>query len=211
MILFSTHRFDMVEQLCSRVVILSAGRIVRATASPTSAGGPARSRRSSCARPSSPTTRRSPKRSSTRFREHDLRDRPFSCSPVTSSRLFDFGFLSDAGAARSSALMIGIALVFFGRAAAAPRVHFEIRRARRRRRRALLKKLADHAFLIGVPMWIVAVVAFVGHALFPDETDFRVLMALPLTRLVFTAKLAAWRCSPACSSSHPICAAAAGC
>lgn len=28
MVLFSTHRFDMVEQLCSRVVILSAGRIV---------------------------------------------------------------------------------------------------------------------------------------------------------------------------------------
>jgi len=30
MVLFSTHRFDMVEQLCSRVVILSAGRIVAA-------------------------------------------------------------------------------------------------------------------------------------------------------------------------------------
>ena len=28
MVLFSTHRFDMVEQLCSRVVILSEGRIV---------------------------------------------------------------------------------------------------------------------------------------------------------------------------------------
>jgi len=28
MILFSTHRFDMVEKLCSRVVMLSAGRIV---------------------------------------------------------------------------------------------------------------------------------------------------------------------------------------
>jgi ABC-2 type transport system ATP-binding protein len=28
MVLFSTHRFDMVEQLCSRVVILSHGRIV---------------------------------------------------------------------------------------------------------------------------------------------------------------------------------------
>lgn len=28
MVLFSTHRFDMVEQLCSRVVILSAGRII---------------------------------------------------------------------------------------------------------------------------------------------------------------------------------------
>jgi ABC-2 type transport system ATP-binding protein len=28
MILFSTHRFDMVEKLCSRVVILASGRIV---------------------------------------------------------------------------------------------------------------------------------------------------------------------------------------
>jgi ABC-2 type transport system ATP-binding protein len=28
MVLFSTHRFDIVEQLCSRVVILSHGRIV---------------------------------------------------------------------------------------------------------------------------------------------------------------------------------------
>jgi ABC-2 type transport system ATP-binding protein len=28
MILFSTHRFDMVEKLCSRVIILSAGRLV---------------------------------------------------------------------------------------------------------------------------------------------------------------------------------------
>jgi ABC-2 type transport system ATP-binding protein len=28
MVLFSTHRFDMVEKLCSRVVILSHGRIV---------------------------------------------------------------------------------------------------------------------------------------------------------------------------------------
>jgi ABC-2 type transport system ATP-binding protein len=28
MILFSTHRFDMVEKLCSRVLILSSGRIV---------------------------------------------------------------------------------------------------------------------------------------------------------------------------------------
>lgn len=30
MILFSTHRFDMVEKLCSRVVILSSGRVVAA-------------------------------------------------------------------------------------------------------------------------------------------------------------------------------------
>ena len=28
MVLFSTHRFDMVEKLCSRVIVLSSGRIV---------------------------------------------------------------------------------------------------------------------------------------------------------------------------------------
>jgi ABC-type methionine transport system ATPase subunit len=28
MVLFSTHRFDMVERLCSRAIVLSAGRIV---------------------------------------------------------------------------------------------------------------------------------------------------------------------------------------
>ena len=31
MVLFSTHRFDMVEQLCSRVVMLNSGRVVAAT------------------------------------------------------------------------------------------------------------------------------------------------------------------------------------
>ena len=31
MVLFSTHRFDMVEQLCSRVVMLSAGQVVAQT------------------------------------------------------------------------------------------------------------------------------------------------------------------------------------
>jgi ABC-2 type transport system ATP-binding protein len=42
MVLFSTHRFDMVEQLCSRVVILSHGRIVAEhdVASLRTGGGP---------------------------------------------------------------------------------------------------------------------------------------------------------------------------
>ena len=42
-------------------------------------------------------------------------------------------------------------------------------------------------------MWIVAgAVALVGQSLFPDETDFRILMAEPLSRsVVFGAKLAA--------------------
>ena len=43
--------------------------------------------------------------------------------------------------------------------------------------------LADHAFLMAVPMWFVAgAVGLVGHSLFPDQTDFRILMAEPLSR-----------------------------
>jgi hypothetical protein len=53
--------------------------------------------------------------------------------------------------------------------------------------------VADHAFLIALPMWIVAAaMALAGHSLFPGETDFRILMAEPLSRAeVFAAKLAA--------------------
>jgi len=42
MILFSTHRFDMVEKLCSRVVILSSGRLVaeQAIGPPAGEGAP---------------------------------------------------------------------------------------------------------------------------------------------------------------------------
>ena len=51
--------------------------------------------------------------------------------------------------------------------------------------------LADTALAIALSMWIVAfVTVLVSHSLFPDETDFRVLMPLPIGRgLVFGAKL----------------------
>jgi len=53
--------------------------------------------------------------------------------------------------------------------------------------------LADTTLAIALPMWIVALVTvLVSHSLFPDETDFRVLMPLPIGRgLVFGAKLLA--------------------
>jgi len=53
--------------------------------------------------------------------------------------------------------------------------------------------LADTALAIALPMWIVAVVTvLVSHSLFPDETDFRVLMPLPVDRhVIFRSKLAA--------------------
>ena len=53
--------------------------------------------------------------------------------------------------------------------------------------------MADTTLVIALPMWIVALVTvLVSHSLFPDETDFRVLMPLPIARpIVFAAKLAA--------------------
>jgi hypothetical protein len=109
--------------------------------------------------------------------------------------LFDFGFLSDAGVESlkrtllgclAGAIAIGLLLtrVFmakYGALSTAPAEIYE---------RAVI---ADHAFLMAVPMWIVAAaVGLVGHSLFPDQTDFRVLMAEPLSRLtIFASKLAA--------------------
>jgi hypothetical protein len=53
--------------------------------------------------------------------------------------------------------------------------------------------LADTTLAIALPMWIVAfVTVLVSHSLFPDDTDFSVLMPLPLKRTaVFGAKLLA--------------------
>jgi hypothetical protein len=108
--------------------------------------------------------------------------------------LFDFGFLSDEGAESlkrallgclAGAIAIGLLLtrVFMAKYAALSQAPPDIYE------RAVV---ADHAFLIAVPMWIVAAaVGLVGHSLFPDQTDFRVLMAEPLSRLtIFAAKLA---------------------
>jgi RNase P protein component len=108
--------------------------------------------------------------------------------------LFTFGFLTDEGAeslkrallgSLAVALAIGLLLTRmfmkkYGMLSAGPidaYVH---------------ELMADHAFLVAVPMWFVgAAVALCGHSLFPDRTDFRVLMAEPLSRLtIFTAKLA---------------------
>ena len=53
--------------------------------------------------------------------------------------------------------------------------------------------LADTTLAIALPMWIVALVTvIVSQSLFPGETDFRVLMPLPIDqRVVFGAKLLA--------------------
>lgn len=107
--------------------------------------------------------------------------------------LFEFGILSDDGAeslkrallgSLAVAIAIGLLLtrVFMAKyatLAAGPPDDYE---------RAVV---ADHAFLMAVPMWFVAgAIGLVGHSLFPDQTDFRVLMAEPLSRLtIFGSKL----------------------
>lgn len=109
--------------------------------------------------------------------------------------LFDFGVLSEtgveslkrtllgclAGAVAIGLLLTRIFMAKYGALSAAPPEIYE---------RAVV---ADHAFLMAVPMWIVAAaVGLVGHSLFPDQTDYRVLMAEPLSRLtIFAAKLGA--------------------
>ena len=108
--------------------------------------------------------------------------------------LFDFGFLSDDGAeslkrallgSLAVAIAIGLLLprVFmakYSELSAGPPDAYE---------RAVV---ADHAFLMAVPMWIVAAaLGLVGESLFPDRTDYRILMAEPLSRLtIFGSKLA---------------------
>lgn len=109
--------------------------------------------------------------------------------------LFDFGFLSEDGAESLKRVLLGglslaiaggllLARVFmakYGELADAPAEAY------------LRAVVADHAFLMALPMWIVAAaLALVGQSLFPDEIDFRILMVEPLSRsVVFGAKLAA--------------------
>lgn len=109
--------------------------------------------------------------------------------------LFDFGILSEEGAeALKRVLLGGLALAIAGGllltrvfmakygalAAAPPEVYAR-------------EIVADHAFLMALPMWIVAsAMTLASQSLFPDERDFRILLAEPLSRaVVFGAKLAA--------------------
>jgi len=110
--------------------------------------------------------------------------------------LFDFGVFTQEGADAFVRLVIGLIslivtsgllLVYMYAkkyaalfAAATPQPYAE----------ALV---ADTTLAIALPMWLVAVVTvLVSHSLFPDDTDFRVLMPLPVGRdLIFGSKLLA--------------------
>lgn len=107
--------------------------------------------------------------------------------------LFDFGFLSDDGAESLKRALLGSLAVAIAIGLLLTRVFMA--------KYAMLSEgapdayeravVADHAFLMAVPMWVVAgAIGLVGHSLFPDQTDFRILMAEPLSRLtIFGSKL----------------------
>ena len=105
MVLFSTHRFDMVEKLCSRVVILSAGRLVaEQRVSRHGSGGRRLARRH--LRPRHRTTRLHAGRTADSRRHRRgmtalLDRRWYHLTRHFFAGLFDLGFLSDAGANRS--------------------------------------------------------------------------------------------------------------
>ena len=110
--------------------------------------------------------------------------------------LFDFGVLSDTGAEAFKRLMLGgaaVALALGLLLARIFRTKYRILAGLQSQDAYDLAIVSDHAFLIAVPMWIVAMaVTLVGHALFPDETDYRILLAQPVSRaVVFGSKLLA--------------------
>ena len=110
--------------------------------------------------------------------------------------LFDFGIFSQEGADAFVRVVIGLVSLFIA-------VGFLLVRMYAKKYGALFfastadpyaqALLADTTLAIALPMWIVAfLTVLVSHSLFPDETDFRVLMPLPISRpIVFGAKLSA--------------------
>ena len=109
--------------------------------------------------------------------------------------LFDFGFLSDDGAEALKRAMLGSLAVALALGALLVRVfmakYAELSAGPLEAYQQAV--MADHAFLMAVPMWFVAAaIGLVGESLFPNQLDFRILMAEPLSRpTIFGAKLAA--------------------
>jgi len=129
--------------------------------------------------------------------KEELRDRPsYRLTRHFFGELFDLGFLTEAGVESFERMIVGVCAVFFSFGLLLARVfmkkyaYLSALDAPEAYRQALM---ADDAFVMALPMWIVAfVTVMVSHSLFPDETDFRVLMALPITkRLIFSTKLLA--------------------
>ena len=132
-----------------------------------------------------------------------LDDRPwYQLSTHFFRRLFDFGILSDAGADAVRRVLIGIAAValsfgllltrmYLGKyTALAEKYHDWGKGYQLNREPYHLAVLGDGSLVIAFPMLIVGVVVvLVSNSLFPDETDCRVLLPLPVSRrLMFASK-----------------------
>jgi hypothetical protein len=109
---------------------------------------------------------------------------------------FRLGFLDDAGEESFKRSIIGVlaGVLAFGLLLA--RIYLGKYRALAAQSTPDLYRTmlpADQLLMICLPMFAVAfVMALVSHSLFPDDVDFRVLMALPISRrTVFVAKLTA--------------------
>ncbi len=110
--------------------------------------------------------------------------------------LFDFGILNERGAEAFVRVITGILAAIFCGGLFLARMYMGKYAALRAAGDAELYRqalAADDALVIGLPMWILGfVTVLVSHSLFPDETDFRVLVPLPIgRRLIFGSKLSA--------------------
>jgi hypothetical protein len=112
------------------------------------------------------------------------------------SSLFDFGILSDEGTDSFKRALLGASAVAIGLGLLLVRIFMAkygdllAEGSVEAYQRAVV---ADHAFIVALIMWIVAVACgLAGQSLFPGELDYRILMAEPLSRrTIFGAKLAA--------------------
>jgi hypothetical protein len=108
---------------------------------------------------------------------------------------FRLSFLDDAGEESFRRVIIGLLGGFIAIGLWLPRMYMAkyaaVAQGSPETYRAIL--VADQLVMIGLPMFIVAfAVALVCHSLFPDETDYRILMVLPVDRFaIFSAKVAA--------------------
>lgn len=110
--------------------------------------------------------------------------------------LFDFGVLTDAGSDAFVRLLIGIVAMILTTGLLLARMYlgkYAALAALGDRAAVRLTVLGDSAMTIGMPMLAIAFTTLmVSQSLFPDETDFRVLLVLPISRrVVFFSKLLA--------------------
>jgi hypothetical protein len=123
-----------------------------------------------------------------------LEDRPwYALTAHFFVGLFDFGVLSDAGSDAFQRVLIGIIAILLTFGLLLARMFVIPGEGPSAAARYRLAVVAVEALMIGLPMLVVAFAALlVSHALFPDETDFRILLVLPVSRrTVFLSKLVA--------------------